>query len=242
VSRSSNPRPRTSSCDGTTNPATWNYRVWGDFATEDFHFYPGRPGDESADADGPSPGSSFETNELIFFTPQSGYPFDYLPANLIDILWPRRGSRDPLPVLPDEQQEQWNKLKSVGKDTALLHRIRLGRDDRLAAIQYSPWGCWHDLPGFAPFYNRGALVTPMYWGGHWPLSRGYTTGLQHQRPDPRDARTQLFDPCGHAQAASQRDGPDARRPREDEHDDASDLGLAHRHDRCRRRGIAAMEW
>jgi hypothetical protein len=29
---------------------------------------------------------------------------------------------------------------------------------------------------FGPFYDRGYLVTPAYWGSHWPLGRGNTTG------------------------------------------------------------------
>lgn len=151
-----------------------DYRVWGDFATEDYHFYPDGLGTRVLTLTA-RPLDFLETNELIFFTPQSGYPFDFLPANLIDILWPQGKAEIRFPCVPSAQQEQWNRLQSVGKDTALLHRIRFGKDDPLAAIQYSPWGCWHDLPGFAPFYHRGAMVTPMYWGCHWPLSRGYTT-------------------------------------------------------------------
>jgi hypothetical protein len=151
-----------------------DYRVWGDFATEDYHFYPDGLGTRVLTLTA-RPLQFLETNELIFFTPQSGYPFDYLPANLIDILWPQGKAEIRFPYSPAEQQEQENKLKSIGKDTALLHRIRFGKDDPLAAIQYSPWGCWHALPGFAPFYHRGAMVTPMYWGCHWPLSRGYPT-------------------------------------------------------------------
>ncbi|HVW87797.1 MAG TPA: hypothetical protein VHB50_24095, partial [Bryobacteraceae bacterium] len=29
---------------------------------------------------------------------------------------------------------------------------------------------------YAPFYDRGYLVTPAYWGSHWPLGRGTSTG------------------------------------------------------------------
>ncbi len=29
---------------------------------------------------------------------------------------------------------------------------------------------------FAPFSDRGQIVTPCYWGSHWPLARGNATG------------------------------------------------------------------
>ena len=29
---------------------------------------------------------------------------------------------------------------------------------------------------FDPFFDKGQLVTPFYWGSHWPLARGKTTG------------------------------------------------------------------
>ena len=29
---------------------------------------------------------------------------------------------------------------------------------------------------FAPFSDRGEVVTPAYWGSHWPLARGNATG------------------------------------------------------------------
>ncbi len=29
---------------------------------------------------------------------------------------------------------------------------------------------------FGPFFDRGEMVTPCYWGSHWPLARGNATG------------------------------------------------------------------
>jgi len=92
------------------------------------------------------------------------------------MLWPEGKAEIRFPCFKDEQPEQWAKLETVAKDVPLLHRIRFGKSDRLAAIHYSPYGSSHDLPGFTPLYNRGTMVTPMYWGCHWPLSRGYPTG------------------------------------------------------------------
>jgi len=152
-----------------------DYKVGGSFAVEDYIFYPDGFGTRVLTLTA-NPGSSVETNEFIIFTPQSGYPFDYVPENLVDMLWPEGKAEFRFPCFRGEQQEAWAKLKAAGKDVPLLHRIRFGKHDLLAAICYSPWGNSHDLPGFAPFTHDGTLVTPMYWGCHWPLSRGYPTG------------------------------------------------------------------
>ena len=152
-----------------------DYKVGGSFAVEDYIFYPDGFGTRVLTLTA-NPGSSVETNEFIIFTPQSGYPFDYVPENLVDMLWPEGKAEFRFPCFRGEQQEAWAKLKAAGKDVPLLHRIRFGKHDPLAAICYSPWGSSHDLPGFAPFTQGGNIVTPMYWGCHWPLSRGYPTG------------------------------------------------------------------
>ncbi|MGD0896748.1 MAG: hypothetical protein ABR915_02860 [Thermoguttaceae bacterium] len=152
-----------------------DYKVGGSFAAEDYIFYPDGFGTRVLTLTA-NPGNNVETQEFIIFTPQSGYPFDYVPENLVDMLWPEGKAEFRFPCVRGEQQEAWAKLKVAGKDVPLLHRIRFGRHEPLAAICYSPWGSSQDLPGFAPFTDGGVLVTPMYWGCHWPLSRGYPTG------------------------------------------------------------------
>ncbi len=153
-----------------------NYKVWGDFAVEDYYFYPDGLGTRALTLTANPHLDFVETDEFIIFTPQSAYPLDIVPANLVDVIWPAGKASFSLPCCSYAQPEQWAKLKTLPRDTPVLHRIRFGKLDRLAAIQYSPLG---DLPGlppdFAPFFDRGALVTPMYWGCHWPLSRGYAT-------------------------------------------------------------------
>jgi hypothetical protein len=151
-----------------------DYKVWGDFAAEDYYFYPDGMGTRVMILTA-VPGLSFlETNEFISFTPQSGYPFEHVPANLVDILWPQGKAEFRFPCVG--QEAELAKLNARPKDTTLVYRIRFGKSDSLAAVHYSPHGSSPDLPGFAPFYDRGAMVTPMYWGCHWPLSRGYPTG------------------------------------------------------------------
>jgi hypothetical protein len=154
-----------------------DYKVWGEFASEDYYFYPDGFGTRVMTVTMRT-GSPLETTEFIILLPQSGYAFKYLSGTAFDLLWPEGKSSFRFPCRPgiDGQEEQWSRLKEVSKETCLLHRIRFGENDPLAAIQYSPLGSWHDLPGFRPFHDRGVEATPMYWGCHWPLSRGYGTG------------------------------------------------------------------
>jgi hypothetical protein len=149
-----------------------DYKVGGSFAVEDYYFYPDGFGTRvlTLTAD---PRSSVETTEFIIFTPQSAYPFEFLSEKLLDVIWPDGKAEFRFPCLRDGQQEQWAKLQTAREP--LMHRIRFGKQDALAAICYSPWGSGQDLPGFPPFTDGGAIVTPMYWGSHWPLSRGYPT-------------------------------------------------------------------
>jgi hypothetical protein len=82
-----------------------DYRVWGDFAVEDFYFYPDAFGTRVL-ALTAHPGVWVETNEFIIFTPQSARPFEYLPAHLIDMLWPGGKAEIRFPWLPNEQAPQ----------------------------------------------------------------------------------------------------------------------------------------
>lgn len=152
-----------------------DYKVGGSYAVEDYYFYPDGFGTRVMTLTA-HPGCKVETGEFIVFLPQSGYPFELLPEKHIDMLWPGGKVEVQFPQPPGGQPDVMAKLKTIGKDAQLMHRIRIDKYSSLAAISYSPWGSSHDLPGFPPFRQDGALVTPMYWGCHWPLSRGYPTG------------------------------------------------------------------
>ena len=110
-----------------------DYKVWGDFATEDYYFYPDGFGTRVMTLTA-VPGLSVETNEFIIFTPQSGYPFDYVPANLIDILWPQGKAEIPLPVCRTSSRSSGPSSSSVGqrRHAAASHPVRqvrlAGRD------------------------------------------------------------------------------------------------------------------
>jgi hypothetical protein len=46
----------------------------------------------------------------------------------------------------------------------------------MAAVYFSPLDKRLPTDLYGPFYDKGQLVTPVYWGSHWPLARGNTTG------------------------------------------------------------------
>jgi hypothetical protein len=150
-----------------------NYKVNGDLAVEDYVFYPDGFGTRTLTLTC-IPEARYELNEFIILTPQAAFPFDVLPPDLVDILTPV-GAKAELrfPCFPEEQKGE---LEKIAGTQAPIYRIRLSKCDSLAAIQFCPWGAGPMPPGFAPFYDRGCLVTPAYWGSHWPLSRGWGTG------------------------------------------------------------------
>jgi hypothetical protein len=77
-------------------------------------------------------------------------------------------------TFPFFASEQGEKMKS--RDVPAIYRVRLHKDEPLAAIYFNPLDT--NLPAlcFAPFFDKGDLVTSFYWGSHWPLARGKTTG------------------------------------------------------------------
>jgi hypothetical protein len=107
-------------------------------------------------------------------TPQGAYPFDVLPDDPVDALYfdgrkrsfrfPNPNVGDPKPRLPGEE-----------KGTA-IYRLRFARSEKLSAIYFSPNETQSPAIVFAPFFDKGQMVTPCYWGSHWPLARGNSTG------------------------------------------------------------------
>jgi hypothetical protein len=155
----------------TYQSCDFNYKVWGDFATEDFYFYPDGFGTRvltiTSGLDG-----DYELSEFIILTPQSTYPFRALPRNLVDLLF-LDGERQQL-LFPYQAQES-DLAKSVTGTPPIVYRIRPSRHDATTAIYFNPRD--KHLPMvFRPFFVGDALVTPTYWGCHWPLARGRTTG------------------------------------------------------------------
>jgi len=111
-------------------------------------------------------------SEFIILTPPCAYPFQVLPSRLVDALFLDGVKRQyRFPFLEDEHSEL---RKSRGMPA--LYRVRLNRQEEQTAIYFNPNE--KDPPPviFGPFKDKEYVVTPAYWGSHWPLARGKTTG------------------------------------------------------------------
>ena len=155
----------------TYQSCDFNYKVFGDSAVEDFIFYPDGFGTRVVTLTS-TPGREYELIEFIVLTPQSAYPFDILPTNLVDVLF-LDGQKRSLQFPFQEPQDSENRQS---RDIPALWRIRLHKQETSAAISFSPRETHQPYAIYAPFSDRGQLVTPVYWGSHWPLARGKTTG------------------------------------------------------------------
>jgi len=145
------------------------YKVWGDQAVEDYYFYPDGFGTRVVTVKR-DPSIVYELSEFILIAPQEIYPFSFVAPQPADILFldgkTRRVS------FPATQT-------SLGIPRAIpaVYRVRPHREDHASAVYFNPRE--RTLPKvFAPFYDQGQLVTPAYWGSHWPLARGNATGYK----------------------------------------------------------------
>ena len=77
-----------------------------------------------------------------------------------------------------------------------IYRLRLANDEKLSAIYFNPNETKMPPIIFGPFFDGGQMVTPCYWGSHWPLARGNSTGRDDRRPDPVHADPQQRDELG----------------------------------------------
>jgi hypothetical protein len=57
-----------------------------------------------------------------------------------------------------------------------VYRVKLHRDDPRTAIYFHSQDVALPPVAFGGFQDAGQTVTPCYWGSHWPLARGQTTG------------------------------------------------------------------
>jgi hypothetical protein len=148
----------------------FNYKVWGDSPVEDYYLYPDGFGTRVLTLQSEL-NPKYELSEFIVLTPQSTYPFSVLPPNMVDTLY-LDGKKHEIafPFLRDDCHE-----KMKPRDVPAIYRTRMHKDEPLAAIYFNP--LQKNLPPnyFKPFFDKGYLVTPLYWGSHWPLARGQMT-------------------------------------------------------------------
>lgn len=152
------------------------YTVGGDQATEDFYFYPDGFGTRVITLSS-VPGERYQLTEFIIVTPQSAFPLDVLPSHMADVLFLDGENKHIRFPLPPPKESTASPLRSVtpSRQLPMVVRVFPHKDDREAAIYFDPQELTPPFT-FAPFHDRGELVTPVYWGSHWPLGRGKWTG------------------------------------------------------------------
>jgi hypothetical protein len=145
----------------------FNYKVNGDFAQEDYYFYPDGKGTRVLTLTS-LPAAEYEVAEFILLAPQAALPFDVMPAQPMDIISYNTGKKSLL-SLP-ETDTSWKDLQDP-----LIYRMKIHKKEPQSAFSFNP--LLHKKPfAFGPFKDKGLVVTPAYWGGHWPLSQGFNTG------------------------------------------------------------------
>ncbi len=155
----------------TYQSTDFQYKVWGDLATEDFYFYPDGFGTRvltlktGLEAD-------YELSEFIILAPQDAYPFDVLASNMVEAISLDGEKREF--TFPFTQPADAPVRKPF--NAAALWRVRLNKRDPVTAIYFNATDETVPPCVFGAFQDKGQIVTPAYWGSHWPLARGMTTG------------------------------------------------------------------
>ncbi len=145
----------------------FNYKVNGDFAQEDYYFYPDGKGTRVLTLTS-LPAAEYEVAEFILLAPQAALPFDIMPSQPMDIISFNTGKKSLL-TLP-ETDTNWKNLQDP-----LIYRMKIHKNEPQSAFSFNP--LLQKKPfAFGPFKDKGLIVTPAYWGGHWPLSQGFNTG------------------------------------------------------------------
>ena len=155
----------------TYQSTDFQYKVWGDLATEDFYFYPDGFGTRvltlksGLDAD-------YEVSEFIILAPQEAYPFDVLATNMVDAIFLDGEKRQFMFPCTQPADAPIRKPRQV----PALWRVRLNKRDPMTAVYFNAADGTIPPCIFGAFQDEGRTVTPAYWGSHWPLARGKTTG------------------------------------------------------------------
>lgn len=148
------------------------YQTWGDQPTEDYYFYPDGFGTRVVTLMA-RPEAQYELSEFISVIPQAAFPLEILSTKVVDMVYLDGEHKSlSLPLGQDWKQVQAT-LNTLKKGPA-VYRIYQDQHDPDPAIYYSLTNPPPRM-GFGPLYDRGEMVTPAYWGDHWPLSRGKLT-------------------------------------------------------------------
>jgi hypothetical protein len=162
----------------TYQSCDFSYKVFGDAAYEDFYFYPDGFGTRVLNLKR-TPGSNYELSEFIILSPAAAFPLDFLPIKILDVLYLDGMKKEvtfPYSLGPEGKMEWPADLLEKSQRIPVCYRVKLHKDESATAVYFSPFEKKLPTFPFAPFYDRGQMVTPVYWGSHWPLARGKATG------------------------------------------------------------------
>ncbi len=148
-----------------------DYKTWGDLAVEDYYFTLDGFGTRVLTLKS-DPATDYELSEFIALTPQGVYPLDALPEQPIDVLL-MDGAKEQIRFPVDRAHEEALRRRT---GWPAVYRVRANRRDANTAVYFNPADKALPQVLFGPFYDQGLLVTPAYWGSHWPLARGNATG------------------------------------------------------------------
>ncbi len=152
----------------------FNYKVWGDAAVEDYYFYPDGFGTRVVNLRA-DPKNDYELSEFIILTPQGSYPLDVVPKVPVEALF-LDGRKLPFRLPNPGGSAAGAPVANRGKDVPAIYRLRLSDDEAATAVYFNPNETKLPPVVFGPFFDKGEMVTPCYWGSHWPLARGNSTG------------------------------------------------------------------
>ena len=147
------------------------YNIWGDSAVEDYYFYPDGFGTRVVNLKR-DPNSQYELSEFIILTAAGTYPLNVLPRNTIDAIFLDGKKREF--KFPGNSSPKTKSLTT--RNQSAIYRVRIHKQETACAIYFSPHETAFPSVVFNPFFDEGELVTPAYWGSHWPLARGNATG------------------------------------------------------------------
>ncbi len=157
----------------TYQSVSFKYEVFGDQTVEDFYFYPDGFGVRSVrikkrvDAE-------YELTEFIVLSPPGAYPLGFLPRNAVKMLYLDGTER----AFEFPGKTPGAIMYKPDRFEPVIYQIQGHRKDRSRAIYFHPSDGHFPKFQYGPFFDQEQLVTPAYWGGHWPLARGKPTGAK----------------------------------------------------------------
>lgn len=151
----------------------FNYKVNGDIPVEDYYFYPDGYGTRVLRL-ASIPEAEYEVEEFIILSPQSALPLSFIPSEPVELISLESGEKAAI-HLPEwfariQNDQPWKKLNNPA-----VYRVRPHIRETFSAISFNPGRKTKPSTTFGAFYEDGFLVTPAYWGGHWPLNQGFNT-------------------------------------------------------------------